>query len=233
MAVKHLGQFAQPRPSDLSGLSEAIGSGMQAGENRKRTRVLEQEAQTNKKLTDMKFEQMKVDVAKEERAKEEKQRKLATDTIKNVTLRAMGKSDADVKILLESEPMKALAKELVKPVMPESVTADGLLILDRVPYIPKTPEEARKIAEQTKEAMNAIEAKRIPTITQISAMKKNIMSEAYMMGAIDSPEVKEQLDYLSQIQAAAEKVFEDANPNVFTNSLGGGATEDPGDWWNK
>jgi len=233
MAVVNLGQFGSPRPSDLSGLSEAIGTGMQAGENRKRTRIMQQEADTSTQNANLKAQQMKSDLAKEERALEEKQRNLATDTIKNVTLRAMGKSDADVKILLESEPMRELAKNLVKPVMPESVTDDGLLILDRVPYIPKNPEEARKIAVETKDAMNELEAGRIPTLTQISAMRKNVMTEAYMMGTMGSPAVMEQLADLDKIQAAADKVFKDANPNIFTNSLAGGTKEDTGDWWNK
>ena len=234
MAVINLGQFGEPRKSDLSGLSEAIGKGVEIGETRKRTGILKQQANTQAQESNTKMQQLKLSLSKEEQAEKTRGRALAEKAHKALSLRLMGKSESEQQIVLESDPIKAITKDLFKAYMPEIIDEkSGLPIPDRLTFIPKTPEEARDIAVKTKEAMNEIEAKRIPILTQISAMRKNVMTEAYMMGTMETPPVQEQLKYLDQIQAAAEKVFQDANPNIFTNSLGGGAGQDVGDWWNK
>ena len=232
MAVINLGQFAEPRESNLSGLAEGIRTGMQAGEERQRTKIMQQQAGTQAQESNIRSQQLKLAVAKEEQAEKTKGRALAEKAHKALSLRLMGKSDSEKQIVMESDPIKAITKDLFKPYMPEIIDEKtGFPIPARLDFIPKNADEARDIAVKTKEAMNEIEAKRLPTITQISAMRKNVMSEAYMMGTIETPPVQEQLRYLDQIQAAAEKVFQDANPNVFTNKLGGDT--EGADWWNK
>ena len=234
--VKHLGQFGEPAESDLSGLTEAIGTGMVAGEASKRTKIMGQQAGTQAQESNIKLQLLKSSLAKEERTIEDKNRKLATEVRKRVSLRLMGKSEAEQQMILNSDSIQALTKDLIKPFLPEAYDEKtSRIIPDRLEFFPKTEEEAREVSTRTKEAMNEIEAKRLPTLTQISAMRKNVMTEAYMMGTLETPPVQEQLANLDKIQAAAEKIFQDANPNIFTNDLSGVNSEaqPAGDWWNK
>lgn len=221
--VVHLGQFAEPRESDLAGFAEGIKTGMQAGESRQRTKIYKQQTDTRAQESNTRIQMLKLSIGKAEQAAKTSGRALAEKAHKALSLRLMDKSPSEQQIVLESDPIKAITKDLFKTYIPEIIDEkSGLPIPARLTFIPKNADEARDIATKTKEAMNEIEAKRIPTITQISALRKNVMSEAYMMGTMDTPPVQEQLKYLDQIQAAAEKVFQDANPNIFTNKLGGG-----------
>jgi len=220
MAVKHLGQFAQPRPSDLSGLAEGIKTGMEAGENRQRTKILKQQAGTQAQEANIRSQQLKLAVAKEEQAEKTKGRALAEQSHKALSLRLMGKSDAEIQMVMESDPIKAVTKDLFKVYMPEIVDEKtGYPIPARLNFIPKNAEEARKVAELAKEGMNDIEAKRLPTITKLEAMKSQIMSTAWMANKEEAPETLDQMADIDSMYEAAMKVVKDANPNVFTKGM--------------
>ncbi len=224
MAVVNLGQFGSRRESRLSGVSDALAKGIELKETRRRTDILEKGAETDAKLANLKSQQLRVDLAKEERVKEEKQRALANQTRKNISLRLMGKTPSEQQIVLESEQIKEITKTLIKPVMPEAVDPDsGLLIPERLEFFPKTAEEARQVKEKAQEGMDAVAAKKVPTISSLEALRSQVLSTAWMLSKEDDPETQKQLKDIDTMYEAALRILKDANPNVFTNSLGGGA----------
>lgn len=237
--VKHLGAFGEPSPSPLSGLSEAIGTGMAAGEQRQRTKIMGQQANTQAQESNLKLQSLKSELAKAERTEEDKKRKLAGDTVKRLSLRLMGKSPAEQQTILESPSIKQLGKDLIKDALPESYdTTTQRIIPERLEWFPKTEAEKLNFQRQSEELKAKLKAGQPMTMSNLITWERNvILAKTTMM--IPDEEADKQLETINQMRN--QMLSKGEGDNALTPALGGAQTpgaetpgaQDTGDWWNK
>ena len=231
--IINLGSPGQPRESAMSGFARTYSAVAGAKQDKARTEIMQQDATTRRKESENRTLQLSSALAKAEREEEDNNRALAVQTRKRISLRLMGKTESEQQIILDSDPIQALTKELIKPYLPEAYDEKTKrLIPDRLEYFPQTEEEARAVKLKTEAAKASLKAKQLPTLDQIAAMKSQIASSAYLTETEDSPQTKATMEALDKMEKAATDLLKDSNPNVFTSGLGNDI-EGNGQWWNK
>jgi len=218
MSVKHLGQFGPPRPSDLSGLSESIASGIQTGENSKRTKILQQQADTQTQEAGTRTQLLKSQLMKAEREEEDRQRKMALETVERLSIRLSDKSKAEEDLLLDTPPFKDLAKDLIKTYLPEAYDEKTQrIILTDMKWIPKTREEQLAFKESIENVTQKARAGQPLSSTDLVTRERSIIISK-MSGMISLEESEKQLaDIHKQMDALEARGKSDNN---FTGGLG-------------
>jgi len=233
MAVKVLGQFAQPQASPTSGLSEAIGKGLEIGETKKRTNVMQQDANTREqdlviraKDSVNKAQQLKIQLAREERDIEDRNLKRAEGIRERISTSLIGKTDAERSMIVDSDSIKELVKTGVKPYMPDAVDSNGSLIPIDFKWVPTTEEEQLAFKEKTAAITAKIKAGAPESLSDLSFRERSIIL-AKATSMISPEEAKAQLARIAELRKKLEekdilKHEPKDDGNALTGALGQG-----------
>lgn len=226
--ITNLGSMGTPQESTLSGLPQALATGVKLGLDIKNNRALEEARQ--QALT-LKKQEMQTEIAKMDRSDEAKNRKLAEDTLKRISLTAMGKSPMDRELFLKSEPIVQITKHLIKKYLPENVDPQtGQLITLPLKYFPKTKEEAIQMKVDTQSAVDKLKAGEIPTVTEINSAMNNVET-IHTLGQIDDNTFAKAMKFYGSLLPAAESRIQKANPSFFQGSSEGTSAGDKANQW--
>jgi len=119
MSITNLGQFGQPQASPVSGLSEAIARGSEAGVNQRRTDIMQQGADTASREagtraksaeSDAQYKQdsLKVQLAESIRKGSEKDREYAYKLLQDTSMALTDKKPGELKMFWDSEQGKSI-----------------------------------------------------------------------------------------------------------------------------
>ena len=241
--IVNLGSPGAQRESSLSGFASTFSAVSGARENRARTGIMQQEADTRGQESSNRSTQLKADLLKVEREEQEEKRKLASETQEALSIRLAGKTQAEQDLLLDSPPFKDLAKTLFKDSLPEAYDADTqrIVILDRK-WIPKTREELLAFKEDAEKVLVKVRAGAPLSSSDLVVRERSIiMSKG--MGMISQEEFEAKMKDVSERMAKLDKGQDElmdrtpkVEPNDLTDALGGTDLDTGGinqEWWNQ